>query len=523
MAAADQFTPYPSQMAAKTIEGWGSRAIFTVGENVQKYLPVGILDGMYAWNLGELTGNPEEADIVRILVNHELSSSRGVPYALDNGTELKGARVSYFDLDKSTRGIKAANLAFNTIYNRKGDIVDELEDFFVEGGDDVNSAGGLNRLCSANGVSPGELGFQDAIFFTGEETGGGSEWALDVANGDLWAIPEMGRAAWESVAAIEPPDDNHVAKIIGDDRGGAPLLLYVGEKNAKGDGSFLDRNGLAKGRLYAWAPRFVKSPEDFNGTGNVVVGNFKRLNIRQRRLAGTDGWDEQGYATQDKQDELAFDVKGAFQFSRPEDVHTNPGDSRQVVMASTGRSSLFPSDAWGTTYLVEVIWQWNAKGKLRPVGVVEILYDGDDAGGQFDDPDEGIRSPDNLTWASDGNIYIQEDRSYGEFGVTSGEEASVWKLDPISGIVTRIAQIDRNVVAPVGVIDPQPEDIGNWESSGIIDVTQLFETSDGETLLMGNVQAHSLTDGVIGGSERLVQGGQLFFLNDWGGIEEATE
>ena len=61
----------------------------------------------------------------------------------------------------------------------------------------------------------------------------------------------MGRAAWESVAALEVPGINktHVAILIGDDRGDAPLLLYVGEK--KPGGNFLERNGLTKGRLYA--------------------------------------------------------------------------------------------------------------------------------------------------------------------------------------------------------------------------------------------------------------------------------
>ena len=78
--------------------------------------------------------------------------------------------------------------------------------------------------------------------------------------------------------------------------------------------------------------------------------------------------------------------------------------------------------------------------------------------------------------------------------------------------------MDRNVVAPVGVTDSDPTDIGDWESSGIIDVTDLFDTAPGEVLLMGNSQAHSVRDGVIGGAAGLVQGGQLFFLNYWAEI-----
>ena len=70
---------------------------------------------------------------------------------------------------------------------------------------------------------------------------------------------------------------------------------------------------------------------------------------------------------------------------------------------------------------------------------LDILYDGDDAGaGQFEGSDFGLRSPDNLDWADDGFIYVQEDRSTSNFGQTSGEEASIWRLDPNSGELLRV-------------------------------------------------------------------------------------
>ena len=64
----------------------------------------------------------------------------------------------------------------------------------------------------------------------------------------------------------------------GDDRGAAPLLLYVGQKDHHGDGSFLDRNGLAHGALYAWvADDGSLSPEDWNGTGTSRTGTFVEI------------------------------------------------------------------------------------------------------------------------------------------------------------------------------------------------------------------------------------------------------
>ncbi len=69
-------------------------------------------------------------------------------------------------------------------------------------------------------------------------------------------------------------------------------------------------------------------------------------------------------------------------------------------------------------------------------------------------------------------------------------------------MVTRIAQVDRTAV-PSGQTDTDPTDLGDWETSGIIDVTDEFD-ADGERLLFFNAQAHSLRGGPID-SENLVQ------------------
>jgi hypothetical protein len=123
-------------------------------------------------------------------------------------------------------------------------------------------------------------------------------------------------------------------------------------------------------------------------------------------------------------------------------VSGNPEDGTQIVMASTGRGRVFPSDNWGTTYLIDIdLDRKKLKESLDDIydiqAKISILYDGDDAGdGQFSDPDYWLRSPDNLDWADDGFIYIQEDRSTSPssfFGAESGIEASVWKLNPENG------------------------------------------------------------------------------------------
>ncbi len=486
---------------ADGLEGYTVDPIVTIGESIDDYIPAGIPDGMGAFKLDDHT--------VRILVSHELRPDVGYAYQLANGTELTGARVSYFDIDKTTRNIKDAGLAYDTIINRAGEIVDEASDL---------ESSSLSRFCSAHYIEANQFGegrgLVDGLFFTGEENSGGTEFVLDPASNTLYAVPWMGRAAWENVTELDTGTTDKVAFLVGDDREGAPLLMYVGTKDTSEGAGVLERNGLVGGQLYVWAADTGETtPEEFNGTFESRDGSWVEIPFYNPAQAGTAvsqdelGYDAQGFATQAQQDALA-EAAGAFQFSRPEDVATNPKDGTQAVLASTGRDSLFPSDSWGTTYIIDT--DFGADG-TPATGLVKAIYDGDDAGvGQFEESDFGLRSPDNLDWSDDGNIYIQEDRSFSEFGLTSGEEASIWKLNPESGELTRIAQLDRSAV-PAGQSDGNPTDIGNWESSGILDVSELFDQEAG-SLFIYNTQAHSLGGGPID-SENLVEGGQIAFLS----------
>ncbi|MFZ4634994.1 MAG: alkaline phosphatase PhoX, partial [Saprospiraceae bacterium] len=486
-------TSAPAQL--KGLADWTTSPLFTVGEQVGTYYPTGILDGVGARKLADGT--------IRAYVNSELGASAGYTYQLANGTSLKGGRVSYFDIDPATRQIISSGLGYKAIVDRAGVVVTSATQI----NESANTVNGLDRLCSASLFKAGQYGLVDDIFFTGEETGDGQEFALDVVNDTLYCLPWLGRAAWENVTLIETGTTNKVAILVGDDRAGAPMLLYVGDKNFANDGSFLDRNGLNHGKLYVWvADNGNLSVQQFNGTGNSLTGTFKEIAYYNPALAGTPGYDAQGFATQATQDALG-DALGAFSFSRPEDLATNPANGRQVVLASTGRDPDFPADKWGTTY----IWDFKTTDLTKVTANVRILYAGDDAGaGQFAGPDYGLRSPDNLDWSDNGLIYINEDRSFSGFGQTSGQEASLWEANPSTGKLTRIAQMDRTAI-PAGQTDGSPADLGNWESSGTVDVSDLFGATD-EVLFLVVTQAHSLNGGPIA-ANTLVEGGQLLVMS----------
>lgn len=456
-------------------------ALFTVGDSVDGYLPIGRLDGIGAFELDPTT--------VRLLVNHEVDAVDGYAYGLGNDTQLTGARISYFDIDKATRQIMEAGLAYDTVYDRSGSIVTGAAQINEFG----HSTAGFSRFCSAQYVAPGDgFGFIDQIFFTNEEVGtsrhphGGSVWALDVERGVLWGLPELGRGVWENVTPLDTGDPSTIALLLSEDTIPAPMYLWVGRLHpeAGGTGDFVYRNGLADGTLHVWVP-------DDAAAGPLGGGSFRPIAVQSIGDAGSRGHDTAGYKDSDTLTSEAIVGLGAHGFARPEDVATDPGDTTVVAYATTGA---YPdADDWGAVYRVDLDFTTSS----IPTAVVTVLHDANDF------RDEGIRNPDNLDWADNGHIYVQEDKTHDEFGAVSGRDASILELDPDTGEFAVIAEMVRSAELP--------HFLGQWESSGVLDVTGLFGLSDDEILLVATVQAHGLATRQIV-REQLVSGGQLIWI-----------
>jgi endonuclease I len=510
-----------TMMKATPESGYLVTPLFTIGDTLRSstgalnassagdYSPVGTLDGLGAYSLN--------ANTVRVFSNHEIevpsTGSGGYPYTLANGTIMTkgGARVTYWDIDKTSRRVVDAGLAIARMYDRSGNVVTNASQLEM---------GGLDRTCSGSLYEPNlwgaGRGLVDRSYIFGEETStafghphGGTFWALDTSNGDLWAMPDLGRGSWENAALVDTGTTTHVAFLMGDDAASRPLYLYVGQKSTAPGANYLERNGLKGGQLYVWKTTTGHTtPQQFNGTGSTRTGTWVAINARNVANAGTTGHDAQGYKNDTTLGTEAVGL-GAFLFSRPEDLSTSPTDGSIVAFTSTGRGSVYPLDNWGDTYVLDIDFDSNA---IPTAGSIRILYDGDDAGGsQFMSPEEGLRCPDNLDWADDGFIYVQEDQSnqVGSFGA-AGFETSIWRLNATTGAATRLAQTDRSTVVPLGSSDTNPSDVGNWESSGIIDVSTLFGEAPG-SLFLFDIQAHSINNGLIS-SKQLYEGGQLCLL-----------
>ncbi|MCP5363626.1 MAG: DUF839 domain-containing protein [Hyphomicrobiales bacterium] len=533
--------------------GYTTSAAHTVGESLPStsalnnlsnpgadYTPVGVMDGIGAYAL--------DNDTVRVFVNHELNNDRGNAYQVSDGDgssfAMVGARISYIDFDSDTREIVDSGIAYNTIFDRDGEVASSTA--FLE-----NDAPGFARFCSS-ALFEGETfgtnrGIADTIYFTGEEDGGsfnptgGAEWVLDVETGTFYDVPAFGRGAWENITQLDTGTQTHVAFILSDDTSpfdadddgddeAAPLYLYLGEKNS-GSGEFLDQNGLENGKLFVWVSDTGETlPSEFNTAGSLA-GTWVEVDNAQDAAQASDdgstGFDSYGYATQRNLWTQA-EAAGTFGFSRPEDVSTNPADGSQFVLASTGVDSydVDPvsgngSDTFGTVYTMDV----DFSDLDNPTGELNILYDGDA------DPSHALRSPDNVDWADDGHIFVQEDKAEDQSlsgeplfgpGAANPNEAGIVKIDPDTGDLIRISNIDRSVILDPTTsgtpVDMDAGEAGEWESSGILDVSRLFGTAPGTTFL-ADIQAHGIEDQTdVNADSRifdtdLVEGGQLVFID----------
>jgi hypothetical protein len=281
------------------------------------------------------------------------------------------------------------------------------------------------------------------------------------------------------------------------------LYLWVGSKDPA-SGDLLRRNGIdtSSGALYAWKAEAFTTQAGLNGAAlnSTVGGHWEPLGSGETIA---------GLPTASALRDLA-QSKGAMAFLRIEDGDVNPHNGGQVAFNTTGGSGV---DLYGNTNVIDLSDAFDANGHLRTTAdssPLRVVVDGDRLTGLA--RQSGVRNPDNIAWGRNGKLYIQEDRSLpggsadGQFGA---QEASIWEVDPLTGAGHRWAQIDRGAVpTPYGQTDRQAADIGNWESSGVIEVSHLFGAPAG-AVFFSTVQAHSLNNGTLNGASYLVEGGQI--------------
>ena len=455
--------------------GGSALPIITVGEMVEGWRFEAIPDGI---SLVE-----KNKAVVDIYVNHETSlvpfplstsASGWLPTSQGNGSQndYDNAQLSRIRLHRGSAGV--------------------LDGEYV-----IPSSANYQRFCS-NFMATSEQGFDRDILFTNEEatdfvsrTGtaypaipateppaeqAGVVVAYDVKSGAYKTIYGMGRHNHENSVAIPGYDD--LVILSGDDTFSAPssqLYSYVAEDT---DGVWNDT-----GSLYA----FKSNDPNINDYGDLTGSAWVSGVMFPVPDATADG--PQGGL------ETWSNANNIFQFIRIEDIAYDRNDPNVVYLADTGepralqhptdpgpnRLSRGPSGTMGP-YPNGRIFKMtlNASNPLV-VDRLEILIDHDAMGAG--NP-AALHQPDNLE-TTENSLLVQEDPG----SHNSGTPAKIWRYDFDAETFTVVATVDQSADGEETDVDGFADGAqGAWESSGILDVSDVF----GPGTFLVTIQASTL-------------------------------
>ncbi len=458
-AVADGFLtdkgPY-IQLEAGAPPGSSLLPIISVGETVGAYAFQGIPDG-----IGVAPG-PDGS--VYAFLNHEESH---VPFS--GKADYQDASVSQLQLDLGMAGVLSGSVA-------------------------IPPSEGFLRFCSSFMAGP-DQGFDNYTYFTNEETNdvvpvpegapygpdpsldpnrqAGYGVRLDVGSGSHGQIAGMGRMNHENTMVV-PGGWDEFALLTTDDTFSAPasqLYLYTAETESEIVWAF---QGTRKNG------KKVKATDPHNGAndyGNIAVGD-----LLEGRFIAVPTKVAKGLTDLKPQDALESwsNAKNAFQFIRLEDLTYDRTNPRVVYMADTGEARALPDEV-GTGRLIRgpsgtqgpfpngrVFRMEFSPDDPRQVTSFTILLDNDSGG--YNNPNV-MHQPDNMD-ASENSLMVQEDTG-------QAPPSRIWRYEFATQEWTVVASVHDPFDDPL--VNEQ-----NWESSGIVDVSEWF--GDGEWLL--DVQAH---------------------------------
>lgn len=414
----------------------------------------GIPDGIGAFDNNDGT--------ITILVNHELPATEGSAH--DSGAP-SGAFVDRLTIDKATLEVIDGRELAQRIY-----FYDAATKSWLQGTD------ALARLCSAD--LPVRSALYDAqsgkgttahILLNGEESGAEGRafaWVADgAAAGSAYELPALGNLSFENILA-SPSGGERTIAIENEDATGGQLYVYVGEKQATGND--IERAGLTNGVLYGVKADFLKEATD----GQKLSGSFTLAALGDVR-----SWSG-------AQLQSASDSAGVTGWLRPEDGAWDTQNANRYYFVTTDAIDA-PSRLWALDF--------NDSRHPELGGTYTALLDGS----------EGQKMLDNITVSADGTLVLQEDVG------DNARSGKVWSYDPKTDKLTQLAQHD---VARFGneTTPATPPFTQDEESSGVVDVTSLFNHAPGQKVYLLDTQAH-YPYGATGSQDRqqIVEGGQL--------------
>jgi hypothetical protein len=329
-----------------------------------------------------------------------------------------------------------------------------------------DGSGKYERFCSATIFK--DNGFKNPVFVTNEEIEEGIVVAYDTVTKNKTEMPWLGKFSHENTILV-PSKNNKTIMLTTEDNESMHSQLYMFISNNPTD--FL--NGI--GQLYVLVgENNITSFQDLH-KGITYNGYFQPVT-----------WN---WMTQNSTDlENEVQKLNALDFMRLEDTDYNKVDNSIIYITDTGSDGFGERYEDGRLYQFEITEpSFNHSNNVNVTNnnyykvKISILLDGDDG--------DDLRNPDNIA-TSKKSIMIQEDLNDYNI-IDGGVNARVLKYDLTSHNLNPVAIVDQSQ-------DVSNTRAGEWESSGIIEVFNIF----GKGYWLLDIQAHTLGEG-----------GQLLLMN----------
>ncbi len=446
---------------------------------------------------------------VDVYVNHETSLVAfpyvaAAPTAANSQNDFDNSQLSQLSLNPDTGGVLHASLA-------------------------ITSSQNYQRFCS-NFLATKAEGFSRPTLFTNEEAQDwvfrtGTAWtspiapgtpgaeqtgvvvAHDVPSGQSKTIYGMGRFNHENDMAL--PGFDGVAVLSGDDTfstspASSQLYLYtaagrnalwhdkgtlhafVADDTAENDYFDVQPGDTITGRFLA-VPKTIATGKKADGT-ELLSTDFPGMAAPPSSIPDGPQWvlDQWGNAANNAYGKDVFD------FIRIEDTayDKRPGMSNVVYLADSGRGTAGAANPL-TTSTNGRVWKLELDPSDPLKAKLSILVQGDD------NPVKTlgeIHQPDNVETTANGSLLVQEDPgSSQQFALPTTDPnattARIWRVPLSGGSPEVVAKVDQS--ADEGPTDVDPSGVSNlgaWESSGVVDASDVF----GPGWFLVDVQANTL-------------------------------
>jgi len=441
--------------------------IATTGDILSGTVIRGIPDGMGAFA-------SEDGRGITVLANHEVAINDKVALKSASKDSPWGTSITKLNYSKTLNKFDAAEplvTSWNFWNYKTGAYVST-----PIGGEPTNAAAGsfgwgISRFCSATYSPAGTfsyngVGYDGALFTTGEEVGDSSRgFAFDMS-GAGYQLPRVGILSMENIIPSTKKGPNTVALINEDGSAtDSQLHLYIGKK--QNTGTNVDKAGLTNGDLYVLNVPTAATDNIFRTTiakSTPTAATFKKIEWNTDVTSFAKGARDNG-TTFARIEDGNWDPKNQNVFY----FITTASNKDPVATAENPAEPGISRDGGG-------LWRLTFKDAQNPLegATLEMLLNGGEA--------PYLSMPDNMTITDNGVVVIQEDPG------NNAHVARVMAYRISDGKLATLAKFDSQYFTATGskymTIDE--------ESSGVIDVTSLLaKAGDKNTYLMLNAQVHT--------------------------------